>query len=58
MTRKDFAKCVEALQTIRQCIKGKRTAEELTQDETASAAYSMTIDLEDLLDSMTPPWED
>jgi len=59
MTRSDYAKCLKALQEIRQIIKGKyETVGELTQDEAASKAYSLTIRLEMLLDSMTPPWED
>ena len=59
MTRSEYAKCLEALKTIRQIIKGKyETVGELSKDEAASKAYSMTIRLETILDSMTPPWED
>ena len=59
MTRSDYAKCLEALQKIRQILKGNyETIGELSKDEAASKAYSLTIRLETIIDSMTPPWED
>ena len=59
MTRSNYAKCVEALQKVRQIIKDEyATAQELVKDEAASKAYDLTIEAEMLLESITPPWED
>jgi len=59
MTRSDYAKCVKALEQVRALIRDSySTTAEMTKDEAASKAYSLTLDIEWELDRITPPWED